>query len=59
MDGNASGIIMVLVFLWIYIQGVIGTFQYHKFKPPSIDLTNGCSVVSRKLTQDNLDSVHS
>ncbi|MFB9867078.1 hypothetical protein [Vreelandella sulfidaeris] len=32
IEGNASGIIMALVFLWLYIQGVIGTFQYHKIK---------------------------
>lgn len=32
MGGNTSGIIMALVFLWLYIQGVIGTFQYHKLK---------------------------
>lgn len=29
--GTASGLPLALVFLWFYTQGVIGTFQYHRF----------------------------
>lgn len=29
--GTVSGLPLALVFLWFYIMGVIGTFQYHAF----------------------------
>lgn len=29
--GSATGWFMALVFLWFFLQGVIGTFQYHRW----------------------------
>jgi len=29
-NGQISGVPVALVFLWFYVQGVIGTFQHHK-----------------------------
>lgn len=29
-SGQTSGLPLALVFLWLYGQGVVGTFQYHK-----------------------------
>lgn len=30
-DGAPTGIVLALVFIWYFVQGVIGTFQYHAF----------------------------
>lgn len=30
-EGVPSGIVLALVFVWCFVQGAIGTFQYHAF----------------------------
>jgi hypothetical protein len=33
--GTPNGVVMSLVFFWLFGQGVVGTFEYHKLRRPS------------------------
>lgn len=39
-SGSVSGLPMTLVFLWFFFQGVVGTFQFHRWKSTAYTAEN-------------------